>query len=149
MLYLFFQVFLDDSFFYEFKFLISKKWTVMFKNRNCCLQIQIPWVNSVLGFKFHETRSKTEITREEIAIFLTHPVNPAKIVDMPLHAIKWINLSKSAINFPTNQFFLHFCRIFGVIGTYNGIIIFKHHILTHRPKIWHIDSILNIFSAFW
>ena len=52
MLPLFFQVFLDDPFFVDFKFLISQKWTVMFRNRNFWLQIWIPWVDPVLSTSF-------------------------------------------------------------------------------------------------
>ena len=49
-------------------------WTVIFRNRSFWLQIQIPWVNPVLGAEFHKSRSKTAIIREEMPIFLTHPV---------------------------------------------------------------------------
>ena len=42
----------------------------MFRNRNFRLQIRIPWVNLVLSSEFHESRSKTAIIREEMAIFL-------------------------------------------------------------------------------
>ena len=31
---------------------------------------------------------------------------------------------------------------------YNEIIILKHQILTQGPKIWHIDSISNIFLGY-
>ena len=74
LLPLFFQVFLDDPFFEDFKFLISQKWTVIFKNRNFWLHIRIPWVDTVLCSKFHEIRSKTAINREEMLIFFTHHV---------------------------------------------------------------------------
>ena len=59
MLPLFFQVFSDDPFLVDFKFLIS--------------QIRIPWVNPVLGAEFHKSRSKTVIVREEIPIFWLPP----------------------------------------------------------------------------
>ena len=56
-------------FFPIFKTSICRFWTVNFKNRNFWFQIQIPWVDPVLGTKFHESRSKTVIIREEMSIF--------------------------------------------------------------------------------
>ena len=41
----------------------------MFRNRNFQLQNRNFWVDPVLGTKFHESRSKTAIIREEMAIF--------------------------------------------------------------------------------
>ena len=45
LLPLFFQDFLDDPFFIDFKFLIFRKWTVMFRNRNFWLQSRISWIS--------------------------------------------------------------------------------------------------------
>ena len=60
----------DDPFFVDFKLLFSRKWTVIFKNRNFWLQIRIPWVNRGLGDKFYKSRSETAIVREAMPIFL-------------------------------------------------------------------------------
>ena len=76
-----------DHFFSIFKNLICQKWTVIFKNRNFFLQIRIPWVDPVLGAKFHESRSKTAIIREEMAIFFESPCN-IYLSSYPLHC--WI-----------------------------------------------------------
>ena len=66
---LIFPVFLDDPFFVDFKFLLSRKWTVMFRNRNFWLQIRIFWVNPILGAEFYESRFKIAIMRDKMSIF--------------------------------------------------------------------------------
>ena len=74
LLSLFFQVFLDDPFFVDFKFWISRKWTVTFKNCYFRLQIRIPWVDPVLGGEFHEYRFRIAIMRENMSYFMNHTV---------------------------------------------------------------------------
>ena len=73
MHYLFFKFFFfffDDRFFNDFKFLISQKRTVIFKNLNFSLQIRTPWVNLVyfmkLGQKLRSPGKKWH--------FFIHPV---------------------------------------------------------------------------